>query len=207
MANAALLQKVLDTVQQVDGLWNQGVWRETPGQNSLEDFALSPEERQMVRELLGTNPNEDPQCGTAMCFAGWTAQLAEDGAQYLWPAGKTWEQIEPVVDQMDVSYSSVKELVVLPADHKYDLDKLDDLTTAKTPDGRQTVYVWQYAQLALDVSADDADALFGGDNDLEAIEAMVQRLIDGLPAVEPDDPEDDEDDDEPDDDEDEDDED
>jgi hypothetical protein len=108
LTGADLAEYVLDVIRQVDGFWNQGTWRTRPDAVLDATEYLSSSETEALTKYLGKNPNEDPACGTAMCFAGWATQLTGAwklgldyySAETLFSGGNTLTALETYVGEI-----------------------------------------------------------------------------------------------------------
>lgn len=101
---------------------------------------------------------EDWRCGTAACFAGWTALLS--GAQWVCPV---WEAPTAPVDHIDENGFV----------HVHNMYRVID------PKSGLRVPVGVYAQKILGITAWEADELFDPDNDI----GHIKVIIDGYRAV------------------------
>lgn len=83
--NAMLADDVVKIISENQALWDQGTWRQIFTADQYDEY-LSARSHYMsgsvkevadnVRTMLAFEQDkDDPVCGTAMCFAGWVAEL------------------------------------------------------------------------------------------------------------------------------------
>jgi hypothetical protein len=182
--------------------WNQRTWREV--------------------EIVGDDEEPlTPRCGTQMCLAGWVAELDEqvewkiDPASYyrativtrklhtsMIAAEHLRSQLPPgeARVQADILATRTRETwqraFDLACEMRSNLDVVIVPPPADRDDGiprEEQVEMWAIDRLDLSVS--QANGLFHGDNDLDQLEAKIERLrLDEEDPLDDDDDDDDEDD-------------
>ena len=134
--NVPLLNAVIEHIEANPDDWYQGDWR------TLRSFLVDPADE--------ATPTD---CGTAMCFAGWAAELS--GAEYAYPAGDS-----TIVDH--VTYGG-------------DIDSVEAAHIVNTDEG--LVHVQDYATRALGIDEGQANRLFHGANTISDLKNHVARII------------------------------
>lgn len=137
--NVPLLNAVIEHIEANPNDWYQGDWR------TLRTF---------LRDDQGIPvPLPAADCGTAMCFAGWAAQLS--GAEYAYPAGDG-----ELHDDVIVSDGT---------------DSVEAAHIVRTDEG--LVHVQDYATRALGIDEGQSNRLFHGANTLADLKRHVARII------------------------------
>jgi hypothetical protein len=179
LTGADLAEYVLDVIRQVDGFWNQGTWRTRPDAVLDATEYLSSSETEALTKYLGKNPNEDPACGTAMCFAGWATQLT--GAPFVWPVGvKKFSDVENYGDIPTEVRANPEYFVRVP---NADLEGVEIgkvyAAHERHEDGQVTyLAIPTYAAWKLGLDYYSAETLFSGGNTLTALETYVGEIRD-----------------------------
>jgi hypothetical protein len=174
LTGADLAEYVLDVIRQVDGFWNQGTWRTRPDAVLDATEYLSSSETEALTKYLGKNPNEDPACGTAMCFAGWATQLT--GAPFVWPVGvKKFSDVENYGDIPTEVRANPEYFVRVP---NADLEGVEIgkvyAAHERHEDGQVTyLAIPTYAAWKLGLDYYSAETLFSGGNTLTALETVT----------------------------------
>lgn len=143
--NKTLLRKTLKAVkkeaEKTDGAWYQSDWRISTKRTA---------------------------CGTAMCFAGWAAHLAdvEWGAK---DPNARWGQyvlITPEEVQAIEEWNARK-------------DNWYRIGVERIPGKGNAVHVQYFARLALGLDGEAGDALFSASNTLPVLQRRVEKALDG----------------------------
>lgn len=166
MANAELLDSTLKVITEIENgytdrgpRWDQGTWRKF--------------QANVVPQA------DDHRCQTAMCFAGWVADL-DPKVAWLWPAAEVAK-----LDH-DGRYAIIDEmsLVVIPEEMITEELKAEpsmvcwDSThaTKVRETGALIVEASAYAAWALDISEYEADLLFEAHNGLDDLESLINKI-------------------------------
>ena len=144
--NVELLDKTLEFIRANKKRWDQGVWRYV---------SLGSRTPQKVAAL-----KKAPECGTAMCFAGWAAQIS----------GCTWAV-------------STQKLVAEALEENY---QVEDTSILATPEERATGLGWydddrkaylvsarDRAKRELGLTEAEANELFAGGNTLTDLRRII----------------------------------
>lgn len=143
-------------------VWGQGNWR------SIFDEGLQP------------LADAAPTCGTAMCFAGWLAEL-DPSVQWLATPRGVYEarlaevQTRTVLRQArgTEDEADAKRAFYLARDRVSGLLTRPDVVVVE---GGAQIGVGEWATERLGLVESQADALFGGSNSLEDLRRIVDRL-------------------------------
>lgn len=108
----------------------------------------------------------------------WFAFVDENGH-------RVWDTVSFDVEEVNschtafcfAGHAALKTGFVAPPKNAYSGWKME-VDDPSTYSGKRNVYVEDYAREKLEITWDQADALFNGDNTLEDLEAMVKAIID-----------------------------
>lgn len=135
-----LLLRVLRQIKGQPGTWNQTTWVRLPAFPRLEE----------------------PECGTAYCFAGWAARFS--GYSVSGKAKLGWIAVSALP----------QETVAALGEYAGNLSG----ELQNSVDGTVNVHVSTLAKAVLRLTCMESDRLFNGDNSLEDLERIVQEIID-----------------------------
>mgnify|MGYP001791606731 FL=1 len=116
--NKELADDVLNIISENEALWNQGEWRKVfdlkAGDDYLDNQWMSPQQVQaQVSSMIAFDADKTaPTCGTAMCFAGWVAELT--GADFVIDADAIKAYTKGKLQKRVVDYYANNLLIARP---------------------------------------------------------------------------------------------
>lgn len=189
--NLELANHVYDHIEHNPLLWNQEAWRTT-----LE-WAEVGNAKDEIKKLLAYEADlTNPACGTAMCFAGWTAELT--GADWVADAtfikGKDSRIIGPSVEHILITREQGEAALTQAEEHLNEDGDLDEIWIRELeewigvelleilaergfkPETHMLTNVESYALMQLGMLHGDWIGLFSGSNDLEEIRVRLDTM-------------------------------
>lgn len=160
MINLPLLQRTMDHITAHQEAWNQGSWRQFQ--------------------------ENDNACGTAMCFAGWAAQLDEGiwltdvlspEGWYLREEYSTYLLATPAEVAMAKNNEDSVQHELFWVNPTADMLTLNDVQTGTS--WMPIISAKTRARLRLGLTMDTCNILFNGDNTLDDLQEMTCDLLRG----------------------------
>lgn len=211
--NLELAEDVYALISDNQALWEQGTWRQIlQNEEEMETYADEIESdgrgdlhtlQQQINQMAAFKQDtENPTCGTAMCFAGWVAELS--GADWVIDASAmrrkgvdlrpseiaAWssvlfvshKEVEELTRGDEDVYDRVREI----EDGTFTMDSMDknlrvfSKERGFTAETHRTMSAEAYASLKLGIlnnpDLDIRDELFGGSNRLKDIREILDEL-------------------------------